>query len=121
MITRDEMPVDNSELRYVNVTFLYLEPNAAESCPEPLDSIIKYLRMESSDGDDVEAEQLHFLRTAQVADARYWIWRFQENDGTECYVTVSASADGTICTGYDENFYSLSPEQFMLGDFYNVF
>ena len=48
-------------------------------------------------------------------------WSFQESDGADCFVTVSASPDGTICTGYEENYYQLTPEQFMLGDYYNVF
>jgi hypothetical protein len=69
----------------------------------------------------VDAGQLSFLRTAQVAEQQYWIWGFQEADGSPCYITVAVSPDGSSCLGYDENHYGLTPEQFMLGDDHQVF
>lgn len=121
MIPFDEMPEDNAELASISVEFPMLRSNTAESCPVPLSDVVEYLRRESTDGDAVQPEQLSFLRTAQVAEQRYWIWAFQEADGSPCYVTVSVSPEGSSCIGYEENYYNLTPEQFMLGDYHEVF
>jgi hypothetical protein len=83
--------------------------------------VLEYLRAEASDGEAVEANQVRFIRTAQVAEQSYWIWAFRESDGCECYVTVSVSPDGSSCIGYEENHYRLSPEQFMLADYHGMF
>ena len=42
-------------------------------------------------------------------------------DIVECYVTATVSPDGSTSIGYEENHYGLSPEQFILGDYHNVF
>jgi hypothetical protein len=115
------MPDDNAELANVEIQFQRLQPDTPDSCPVPLDDVVAYLRLESPDYESVEASQLTFLRTALLADHRYWIWSFQESDGSDCFVTVSQSPDGTTCTGYEENYYGLTPEQFMLGDYHQVF
>ena len=121
MIPFNEMPEDNAELANIEIEFPRLQPNKPDSCPVAPDDVVEYLRMESADAESVEASQLHFMRTALVADHRYWIWSFRESDGSDCFVTVSVSPDGTTCTGYEENYYGLSPEQFMLGDYHQVF
>jgi hypothetical protein len=121
MIPYDRMPEDNSELAKIDVDFPRLDPDTAESCPTPLEDVLAYLRMESADGDAVDASQLTFRRTAQVADRRYWTWSLRESEGADCYVTVSVGPDGDDCIGYEENYYGLTPEQFMLGDYHQVF
>jgi hypothetical protein len=121
VIPFDEMPEDNADLANIEVEFPHLQPNTPESCPVPLRDVLEYLRAESPDAESVEASQLQFLRTALVADQQYWIWAFRESDGSDCFVTVSLSPGGTACTGYEENYYNLNPEQFMLGDFHQVF
>ena len=121
MIPYEEMPDDNAKLVDLMIDFPALQPNTAESCPVPLSDIIDYLRDESPDGETIQATQLYFLRTAQVAEKRYWIWSFQESDGSACYVTAAVSPDGSTSIGYEENYYGLSPEQFILGDYHNVF
>ena len=121
MIPFDEMPADNAELVNIDIDLPRLQPDSADSCPVPLEDLVAYLRLESPDYESVQASQLLFLRTALVADHRYWIWSFQESDGTECFATVSAAPDGTACRGYDDNSYGLTPEQFMLGTFHQVF
>jgi len=118
---RDEMPEDNADLARLQLDFPRLQPDTVETCPIPLSEIVEYLRMESSDAEAVNESQVRFLRTALVGDHMYWIWSFRESDGADCFVTVSASPDGATCTGYEENYYQLTPEQFMLGDYYNVF
>jgi hypothetical protein len=121
MIPFEEMPDDNAQLASVAVEFPVLQPNTVESCPVPLSDIVEYLRLESPDGDAVHSGQLSFLRTARVAEQRYWIWAFQEADGSDCYITVAISPEGLSCIGYEENTLGLTPEQFMLGDYHGVF
>lgn len=121
MIPIEDMPDDNKDLARVRVEFPALTPDTPESCPVPLVDIVEYLRLESPDGENVHAEQLQFLRTANVADHRYWIWSFQETDGSACYATVSEAPDGSTCIAYEENYYGLTPEQYILGDYHQVF
>lgn len=77
-----------------------------------------YLRLE---GEEVRAQGLEFVRTAAVEDVSYWLWRFEAGDGSECYATVSQGPDKGTTLGYEQNWYGLSPEQFILGDFHQVF
>jgi hypothetical protein len=121
MIPFDNMPEDNARLAHISIDFPLLQLNTSESCPVPLSDVVEYLRLELPDGDTINARRLKFLRTAQVAEQRYWIWAFQEADGTHCYITVATTPEGSSCIGYEENYYKLTPEQFMLGDYHNVF
>src|SRR5439155_21696363 len=106
----------------VDVDFQRMVDDSPASCPATLDEVLWYLADEAPGGDQLSAADLAFLRTAQVADARYWIWRFFEPDrGDVAYVTVAQKPSGLVCVGYDSNFYGLTPEQFMLGDYHNVF
>jgi hypothetical protein len=121
MLTFEEMPEDNADLARVVVDFPRLEPDTADSCPVPMAEVLGYLRLESPDGDSLRTASLEFLRTALVSDCRFWIWSFHESDGAQCFVTASVAADGTSSVGYDPNIYGLTPEQFILGDFHEVF
>jgi len=76
MIPFDEMPEDNAQLASISIGFPLVQPNTAESCPVPISDVVEHLRLESPDGDAIDAGRLSFLRTAQVADQRYWIWAF---------------------------------------------
>ncbi|NUQ62214.1 MAG: hypothetical protein HUU20_06985 [Pirellulales bacterium] len=81
--------------------------------------ILHYLSLESPDGDSIQAADLRFLRTAQVADAEYWIWEFHESDGAKCYVTVEQKGHDTSI-GYDEDYWGLTPEQYMLAEYHQM-
>lgn len=72
------------------------------------------------DGESLAAEDLTFLRTALVDQTRYWIWSFDEPDGDRAYATVSAGPEG-VSVGYETDYYGLTPEQFILGDYHDVF
>ena len=75
-------------------------------------NILDHLRREAA-SDGVTAADLGFLRTARVDDSDYWIWRFTDSSGAECFVT--ASINGTRSEiGFDENYDDLTPEQFIL-------
>ena len=118
MISYEDMPEDNADIAKIEIDFPRLPDDTAASCPCPVHEIIDYLHLE---GETVTANDLEFIRTAQVEDHRYWIWRFRDEDGEECYVTVWFRSDRTQCVGYNDNYYGLTPEQFILADYHDVF
>ncbi|MFW2336061.1 hypothetical protein [Ilumatobacter sp.] len=114
------MPDDNAQLASVQVEFPRLEPDSVDGCPVSSDELLRYLADEVPDGESIVADDLIFLRTAQVDQTRYWIWSFNEPDGDRAYATVSAGPAGTTI-GYEADYYALSPEQFIVGDYHSVF
>lgn len=121
MIRPEDMPEDNADLAKIDVSFPSLDPDSPSHCPASIDEILAYLRVESPDGDSVNEDQLHFIRTADVYETHYWIWSFVERDGSKCFVTVARRPDDQLIIGYEEDYYGLTPEQFMLGDYHQVF
>jgi hypothetical protein len=117
----EDLPEDNAELAQLVIEFSRLADDTPASCPVSMKEILDYLHLESPDGDEVEEKDLVFLRTAQVAEKAYWIWKFTESDGVQCYVTVSVTSQSETCIGYEQNTYGLTPEQYVLGDYYNAF
>jgi hypothetical protein len=120
MIALENTPDDIEEWAKLPVDFPFLSKNTVEECPISMEDIQNYLSLEDADFDSVEFRELTFLRTAKVAEQNYWIWKYNESDGTECYVTVSSDAEGSTVTGMDSNNFNLSPEQFMLATHYCV-
>ena len=118
MIDYDDLPEDNADLAKIKIDFPRLDDDTADSCPCPMQDIIDYLVLE---GETVVAADLEFIRTALVENHRYWIWRFRDEDGDECYATVQLAPDSSRCIGYDQNWHSLTPEQYILGDYHEVF
>jgi hypothetical protein len=118
MVSVDEMPDDNAHLASVDVEFPRLEGDSLEGCPVPLGDLLSYLAIEVPDGESLAAEDLTFLRTALVDQTR--IWSFDEPDGDPAFATVSAAPE-VVTVGYETDYYGLTPEQFILGDYHNVF
>lgn len=122
MLNADEMPDDNANLANVVVEFPRLSNDTPASCPAGAQDLLRYLADEAPGGQRLSDADLHFLRTALVATRRYWIWRFLEPDGGDpAYLTVSQHDDGQVVIGYEADYYGLSPEQFLLGDYHGVF
>ena len=111
-------PPDPDELPNLNVEFPLLADDSPDSSPRPMSDVLRYLRDEAAPEEPTEAD-LQFLRTARVEDADYWIWRYVESDGAECYVTVSRRANETT-VGYEENYERLTPEQYMLAEYHGL-
>lgn len=116
------MPDDNAALANVQVEFPALRDDSADSSPTSVPALLDYLADEVPDGDRLTERDLTFVRTAQVADAEYWLWRFREPgpDGEDAFVTVSRRG-GQVCVGYGTDYYGLTPEQYILGDYHEVF
>ena len=112
-------PPDPEELPTLDVELPLLAGNSAASSPVPTTEILEYLAHEAAPEQPTESD-LQFLRTARVEDADYWIWRYDESTGAQCYVTVSRRPDGQTTLGYEENYDRLTPEQFMLGEYHGM-
>jgi len=121
VLSFDEMPNDNSLLAEIEVDFPRLADDSTSSCPTSIDEVLEYLAIEVPGGDRLTGDDLTFLRTALVEANQYWIWRFQEPDGDPAYVTVSMDPTGRRTIGSEADYYRLSPEQFILGDYHQVF
>ena len=106
------LPENPDSLTSVPFDLPRLSEDSAASCPVSIGNILDHLRREAA-SDGVTAADLGFLRTARVDDSDYWIWRFTDPSGAECFVT--ASINGTRSEiGFDENYDDLTPEQFIL-------
>jgi hypothetical protein len=117
VISRKDLPEDAADWTNVSVDFERLEPDDASACPCPMEEIVEYIRDESADLDDAREEQVQFLRTAQIGKVKYWIWRYTESDGEACYLTVSDAPGGISNMGLSAA-NGLSPEQYMLADYF---
>jgi hypothetical protein len=120
MLSADEMPDDNAQLALVDVEFPRLDSDSVGGCPVPSGDLLRHLADEVPEGESLTAEDLTFLRTALVDRTRYWIWSFNEPGGDRAYATVSAGPQG-VRVGYDADYYGLTAEQFILGDYHKVF
>lgn len=115
---RDELPDDAADWVAVNVDLSRLSPDVEESCPIPVDQIFDYLAKESADTGGVAWDRLAFARTALIAGNQYWLWRYVESDGAECFVVVRTNEGSEINIGVSSP-NGLSPEQYLLADYFD--
>jgi hypothetical protein len=119
VIPRDELPENAADWSAVTISFPRLAEDTPDSCPRSLNQIFEYIQIESGDVDNAHRSRLVFLRTAQVADARYWLWSYTETGGEKVFVTCRVNSDGSTCVGL-ANPNGLSAEQFMLAEYYDA-
>jgi hypothetical protein len=81
MISREQLPDDPLEWKGIDVSFPRLGADTEESSPRPRPEVFDYICRESADSDQAKEERLKFLRTAQVGEAQYWLWSYEEEDG----------------------------------------
>jgi len=116
MIKYEDMPEDNEKLAKIDIDFPHV-PLANIHSPEDLKSdLIEYLEIEDYAPDG----EIGFIRTAKVENTVYWIWKFI-SQGDEVYATVALDQNGNMTIGCDENYYNLTPEQYIIGDYHNCF
>jgi hypothetical protein len=66
----------------------------AESCPATPDEVLRHVRSHVTGSQRLGARQLEFVRTAQLEDRRYWVWRFPVR-GAAGYALVMEDEEGT--------------------------
>jgi hypothetical protein len=118
MISREELPEDPLEWHDVNVSFPLLAQDSEASSPWSRSEVFDYVQRESADLDQSKEERLRFVRTAQVADAQYWLWTYQEEDGESCYVALRQKKDSEYLSLSSTS--GLSPERYLLAHYYDM-
>ena len=103
----------------MTVSFPLLASDTEESCPLPLSEVVQYVQMESADAEEAPKERLHFIRTAQVAEEKYWLWTYTEAAGDTCYVFFKQGENGNTVLGLT-NSEELSPELYLLAEYYDL-
>ena len=93
--------------------FPQLDKEQTARYPEFIDEVIDYL---VNEGQDIFPEDLTFLRSALVADVRYWLWEFFDYANERCFVMACEDRGGR-CIGYDRAD-GLTPEQAVLADYH---
>ena len=116
MIGYDEMPEDNAELTKIQIDFPQVPFSKVSEPSEIEPHLLDYFNREDYTPDG----NLTFLRTAQVEDTVYWIWEFI-SDGDKSFATATQDKEGNGCLGCDTDYYGLTPEQYILGDYHNCF
>jgi len=120
MIPDTDLPDNPEEFAGLDVSFERLADDRAESCPIPASDILRYLEMELAT-EELPPEALRFIRTARVREKEYWVWELDEEyEDEDHYVIVWREPNGTTCTGYCENWWGLSLEQFLLAKYCKV-
>jgi hypothetical protein len=114
----DDMPDDNEDIAKFNIAFPLLDEIQTKRYREFVEPLIDYLHDEE---ETIESDDLNFIKAVQVKDRKYWIWEFRDQDDDLCYVVASEDSYGTLRLCYDQNWYNLSPDQFIIGDYHNVF
>ncbi len=105
------------DVRSVQVSLQRLDPDLPDPCPVPLNEIVEYVETE-----EMELKQppsLQFLRTALIAQTRYWIWTYTDNDNNPSYAVVAQWPNGSILTHCDGTF-DMTPEQYLLATHFDI-
>jgi hypothetical protein len=112
MAPRKKLPKKFKDRKGISVSFPRLSPDSPRSCPLSIREIMEYVRVESADLEKAKRKSLVFLRTAEVGEYLYWLWRFTESNGEECYVTVQYEPNCTVVIGLTGS-EGLSPEEYL--------
>lgn len=97
------------------VSLPYLPDNTAGSCPIPMTELVRYLRTHTDGARRLVPSDLAFVRTAQVEECRYWMWRYRVA-GARWHALVMEDAAGPwmTCQRADER---SMPEEVLLADY----
>ena len=110
------MPENNKDLSKIEIDFPHASFDEVSEPKEIEPYVLDYLERE----DYLPDGKLKFLRTAKVDDTVYWIWGFT-SESEKTYVTATQDKNGDTCLGCDTDYYGLTPEQYILGDYHNCF
>jgi hypothetical protein len=93
----------------------HLEDDSPGSCPVTVVELVRYLRVRT-DAKDVTSADLAFVRTAQVEECAYWVWRFRSNQH-DSYVLVMRDPAGDAWISCYLSAAGLDPQQVLLADY----
>ena len=70
----------------MNIDLPFLRRNTANSCPADIKDFAEYLSFEL--GTKVAQKRIHFVRTAKIHRAKYWLFRAKPLHGDESWAFV---------------------------------
>jgi hypothetical protein len=93
----------------------HLEDDSPESCPVTVEELVRYLRAKT-EAKAMTTDDLTFIRTAQVYECGYWVWRFGDRQ-TDGYALVMRDPEGEAWISCHSSSASLDPQQILLADY----
>jgi hypothetical protein len=111
------IPDDNAGLAKLNIQLPHVPLDEVSAPSEIEPYLIEYLKRESFTPDQ---GILKFIKIVRIEEVVYWIWRF-DSDGEPCYATATQKPDGTTGVGCAADYWNLTPDQYIFGDFHECF
>ena len=96
----------------------FLPENSPSSCPVSAGELLRYVRSNAEGARHVRLDQLVFVRTAQVQECRYWLWRFPAA-GLASYALVMQDAEGPWLSCH-QSLGGQAPEDVLIADYRTV-
>jgi hypothetical protein len=93
----------------------YLPENSPSSCPVSVQELLRYVRSNAEGARHVRVDQLVFVRTAQIEDCGYWLWRFPAASLVS-YALVMLDAEGPWMTCH-QSLGGMAPEDVLIADY----
>lgn len=120
MLSADDVPREPARLARTFVQLPRLDPDTPAGCPVTVDEVAALVVEEVPEVGARTGADLDFVRTAALDDVRCWVWRLTDvGDGFDAYAAISEDADG-VRFGYAVDQWGLTPEQFVIGDHFDV-
>jgi hypothetical protein len=97
------------------VALPFLADNSPASSPIATQELLRYARTHTEEGRGLRPSDLTFVRTAQIEECRYWMWRYRVA-GAVWYALVMEDAAGPwMCCHRAEG--RPAPEDVLLEDY----
>ena len=93
----------------------HLNDDSPGSCPVTVEELVRYLRAKT-DAKALTTKDLTFVRTAQVHECAYWVWRFP-SDQLDSYALVMRDPVGDAWMSCYTSNAGLDPQQMLLADY----
>ena len=107
------------EIRTIDVSLPRLDPDSPATCPVPREHIIEHAVTEADDGSGAVLSEPVFVRTAQIGQTQYWLWKFNDPRRGDGYVVVALWPGGHAKISCDDTF-DMTPEQFLVATHFEL-
>src|SRR5688572_16624866 len=98
----------------------YLDENSARSSPIAVEELHAFLAAYAEGAREITPSDLTFVRTAQIEDKKYWLWRFETIGGGVTYATVLQEPDGSAWMAHHSGWQPRTSEEVLLDDYHNA-
>jgi hypothetical protein len=108
-------------LAALEVEFPRLADDPLAGCPRGPYQVLEYLAAEVPEGESLTWERSDVRSHRPGGGNGVLDLAVQRPTGDTAHATVAIGPDGTQTIGYEADCYGLSPEQYILGDYHQVF